>query len=118
MTTREGAPEEHRDNRGRFTKETPTAYKPGQSGNPEGRPPNKKYISEGLREILEGDSVLLMAVLHALIRKAKKGDVLALRELADRTEGKVTDVHEVIITEPAKYFNVPGKTEEQGFEEE
>jgi len=71
-----------------------------------------------LREILEGDSVLLMAVLHALIRKAKKGDVLALRELADRTEGKVTDVHEVIITEPAKYFNVPGKTEEQGFEEE
>jgi len=68
-------------------------WKPGQSGNPEGRPPNIKYVSEALRERLvkgELDNVTLADLLaDSLINRAKKSNV-ALNILLDRTEGKVT----------------------------
>jgi hypothetical protein len=48
-----------RDERGRFTKDTPTAFKPGQSGNPKGRP-RSITLSEALRlelaKMLPGDT--------------------------------------------------------------
>jgi len=77
-----------RDNKGRFTT---GRWKPGQSGNPKGRPPNKKYISEALRELLESDPELLKELIKAITGKAKKGDVPAFKEISDRVEGKVAD---------------------------
>jgi len=68
-------------------------FTPGQSGNPKGRPPGIKYVSEALRERLakgELDNVTLADLLaDSLIKRAKKSDV-ALNILLDRTEGKVT----------------------------
>ena len=67
-------------------------WKPGQSGNAKGRPPNIKYVSEALRDRLikgELDDVTLADLLaDALIKRAKRSDV-ALNILLDRTEGKL-----------------------------
>lgn len=64
-------------------------WKPGESGNPKGLPKGTKWLKTRLRELLEhgglGDKVL-----EALIKKAQKGDVLAIREILDRIDGKVS----------------------------
>jgi hypothetical protein len=67
-------------------------FQPGQSGNPNGRPKSKPFkdaIQRALKEA-EGDEDMLNAVALALVKKAKEGDVPAIKELADRLDGKVT----------------------------
>jgi len=67
-----------------------TQFKPGQSGNPKGRP-KLPDIKEALAKILERDEdgmTALEEILRALIKKAKKGDVRAAQELFDRAYGK------------------------------
>jgi hypothetical protein len=67
-------------------------FQPGQSGNPNGRPkskPFKKALSEALKAA-EDDSEILQAVALALVAKAREGDVPAIKEIADRLDGKVT----------------------------
>lgn len=73
----------------------PYQFKPGQSGNPAGRPKGVKYVSEAVREFLEralapgSEYSLADALAKALIDQALAGDVSALREVMDRAEGKV-----------------------------
>lgn len=75
-------------------------FKPGQSGNPAGRPPNKKYLSELAREMLKetrkgdlsGKTTDELVVL-ALVKQALRGDTKAIGMLHDWTEGKVADTH-------------------------
>jgi hypothetical protein len=64
-----------------------TRFKPGESGNPKGRP-KKKPLTEQLEKQLD-DPKQAAAAAKAMIGKAKKGDVNAFREVADRVEGKV-----------------------------
>ena len=79
-----------------------TQFKPGEVHNPTGRPPNKKYLSEIARELLEevpkgetdGRNADILVVL-ALIRKALSGDTRAIEMLHDWTEGKVADKHQL-----------------------
>ena len=71
-------------------------WKPGQSGNPLGRPKSKPF-KEALERMLcvaaqqkgidQENAHDLVA--SALIAKCISGDVAALKEFADRTEGKV-----------------------------
>lgn len=78
-------------------------FKPGEVHNPNGRPPNKKYLSEIARDELpkvprgelEGRNTDLLVVL-ALVRKALGGDTKAIEMLHDWTEGKVTDTHKIM----------------------
>jgi hypothetical protein len=71
-------------------------FKPGQSGNPKGRKPNIKYVSEALMELLAKNKgikgitkeALADALAMSLAKRALKGDN-ALSILLDRTEGKV-----------------------------
>ena len=83
-------------------------WKPGQSGNPTGRPKDEKMMSDVLRELLECDSLkmtveangksvnidikadrkLKYAIGIALVAEGVKGDVKAFREIADRVEGR------------------------------
>ena len=64
-------------------------WKPGQSGNPSGRP-KKKPLTEALQRVLAKLSDDERDVLcKEMITKLATGDVAAFKEVADRVEGKV-----------------------------
>lgn len=75
------------------------SWKKGQSGNPKGRPPTLKEFSDALRisayeaadaKIPKGrKDNRLRAAADALMLKAMTGDVPAIKEVADRLDGKV-----------------------------
>lgn len=77
----------------------PYKWKPGESGNPSGRP-KKKPITEMYERILndpENIAALEKAVNKAL-SKGQMAMVLQLREMTDRIEGKVTQPIEANVT--------------------
>lgn len=82
-----------RDERGRFVKGNGHAFKPGESGNPAGRP-KSVTLSEALRLKLAEDApgkldkTVAEQIAQALVREAVKGNVQAIKEIGDRTEGK------------------------------
>lgn len=66
-------------------------FQPGQSGNPAGRPKSKPF-ADALRAALKDvgdDAEALKTVANALVVKARTGDVAAIKEIADRLDGKV-----------------------------
>jgi len=80
----------------------------GCSGNPKGRPPKAKAFAETVRELLAADSITVSwsigfqhktlnlktdasfyhVLAAVLINEGLKGNIQAVRELIDRTEGK------------------------------
>lgn len=65
----------------------PYHFKPGESGNPSGRPKSKP-ITEAYQRILTEQEC--DAIARAMLRQAKRGNVKATVEMTDRTEGKLT----------------------------
>ena len=69
-------------------------WKPGQSGNPSGRPHKTPFTTALLRIVekkLANDRegrAYLDAIAQQLVTRASKGDLASIRELADRIEGK------------------------------
>src|SRR5215469_11401895 len=61
----------------------PYQWKPGQSGNPTGRP--KRLLSDRASQRLEDGE--LEDVVEAWLSQAKSGDMTAIRELLNRLEG-------------------------------
>lgn len=84
------------------------AWKPGVSGNPNGRPPKRYCIPDILRCISDEEIAAeidgrvfnkitnIEAACRAVFRKAKQGDAWANEFIAERTEGKVKQVIENI----------------------
>jgi len=83
-----------------------TRWKPGQSGNPKGRPKGIKYMSELLREQLDqvpdtidgkpNTKTWRDLICESILRAAVKGNQPAItKELLDRIEGKVKDTHQI-----------------------
>lgn len=69
-------------------------WKPGQSGNPRGPLPKKLYreaLQAALRKLSESGDPQQTAeeIATAHIVKAKDGDMSAIKEFADRIDGKV-----------------------------
>ncbi len=70
-----------------------TIFKPGQSGNPSGRPKLTR-LTDALRQQLAEtmpnapERTVAEVIARVLIKEAISGNVQAIRELADRTEGK------------------------------
>lgn len=68
-----------------------TRWKPGQSGNPGGRP-KKLHITDAIRAELEREGPDGVpndaAIARVLVQLARSGNMDAIREIADRTEGK------------------------------
>ncbi len=68
-------------------------FPPGVSGNPNGRPKLTR-LTDALREQLAElspdapEETIAEQIARALISEAKSGNVQAIREIADRTEGK------------------------------
>jgi hypothetical protein len=62
-------------------------FKPGQSGNPGGRPKNR-FVSDALKEKAKEEGAKLAL---ALWKTAISGDVKAIQIVLDRVEGKVVE---------------------------
>lgn len=84
------------ENRGKTGKPIPsseaTRFKPGQSGNPGGRP-KKKPLTEALEKVYS-DPEECMAAARALAKKARAGSIAHFQEAANRLEGRVADTDE------------------------
>ena len=63
-------------------------WQKGQSGNPKGRPSQKPF-KEALANLVSGNKEAMMVAAAALLARAQTGDVAALKEVADRLDGKV-----------------------------
>jgi hypothetical protein len=61
-----------------------TRFKPGQSGNPGGRP--KNLVTNQLRELLTEDKA--QGILEKLIGMAQAGNLQAAQYIIDRLDGK------------------------------
>jgi Family of unknown function (DUF5681) len=83
-------------------------FKPGQSGNPLGRPrkrPQSEANDERLRSLLDNATRIKMGlpvgatqadgISWMLVEKAKRGDVFAAKELRESVEGKSVQRHEL-----------------------
>jgi hypothetical protein len=81
-----------RDAKGRFTKENPFGWKRGQSGNPRGRPPVRRSITDALRQLSEErvdeTRTRVQALADVLWKLALEGNVTAAKEILDRLEGR------------------------------
>lgn len=71
-------------------------WKKGQSGNPAGRPPLIKYVTDHVRDVLleqdeETGKSNARLVAETIVAEAKAGTPALVLSLLDRTEGKVTD---------------------------
>jgi hypothetical protein len=70
-------------------------YKPGQSGNPKGRPKSGTALTDLLRKELnrkDEDNVAKKArLVNKLIELADGGDVIALKYVFDRVDGRPTE---------------------------
>lgn len=107
-STKTGKKQEKRDEKGRFI--------PGVSGNPGGKPQGIKHVSTVLREMLD-QLVEGMDITHreALAKKIYRmslieGNTQMIKEIMDRTEGKVT---EIIKSEISGTLTHEGMTDEK-----
>jgi hypothetical protein len=66
-------------------------FKPGESGNPSGRPSTRRFTAK-LREALDrDDGQMIKAMVNVACQRALKGDFRYFKEIIDRVEGKVPD---------------------------
>jgi len=78
-----------------------TKWKPGQSGNPAGRPPKDETITSLIKDLLEqhpdwGEGKTYRELIAlAIVDASAKGDTRAWGELLDRLEGKVANKHQI-----------------------
>ena len=71
-------------------------WKPGQSGNPAGRG-TKGDVSlvEALKKYLRQHPEEADAIIIALIKQGKVGNVVATKEMKEWTDGKATEKHQI-----------------------
>ena len=66
----------------------PHKWKPGQSGNPGGRP-KKQSMQSALEKVLDASPELLAELIQTGLEQAKKGDFRYWQEIFNRLDGKV-----------------------------
>ena len=79
---------------------TGKGFKPGQSGNPNGRPKGMRSIPDILKKIGEEDGTVdgkskLDVIMYKVFQFALEGKPWAVQFIADRTEGKAKEFREV-----------------------
>lgn len=85
----------------------PHEFKPGQSGNPAGRPPGSRSLATVLREMLEEEITVRIegqpdqkrpfkeVIIRRLLKAANDGDVRAIQAIFDRVDGKAKEFIEL-----------------------
>lgn len=69
----------------------PHRFKPGQSGNPNGRPKGSSITPRLKRIIEENNGEIADALVKSAIKNALKGDFRFWNAIMERVEGKVAD---------------------------
>jgi hypothetical protein len=68
-------------------------FKPGQSGNPKGPPKRAKLFTQALlislKKTDENDVEAIQRIADKLVAQGLTGDTQAIKEIADRVDGKV-----------------------------
>ena len=64
------------------------AFQPGQSGNPAGNPKSKRFLAALDRAIAQDDGKKVRDAADKLLDLAAAGEAWAIKELADRLDGK------------------------------
>lgn len=83
-------------------------WKPGQSGNPNGRPKSKPMTDE-LKTLLSQDKGAdFTAILKRAITEAKSGDFRYFKEIIERIDGKV--IEQIDLTADVNVQDLPGLT--------
>ena len=68
----------------------PTTFRPGVSGNPNGRPERIKYISEHIYDLIKRpEKPNAQTIALSMVTEASNGNMVAAKEILDRIEGKV-----------------------------
>ena len=71
---------------------TSTSWKPGESGNPNGRPPKNWTWKDLLEEAMDEKDATGVPVKKIIVKRmvelAKRGDLQATKEIIDRMDGK------------------------------
>ena len=74
----------------------PFQFKKGISGNPKGRPPKNRCIPDILKKITDqqitGDESKLYQILNEVVNRALAGDNWCIQFIAERMEGKPSQV--------------------------
>lgn len=75
---------------------TQTSFKPGQSGNPDGRPPKGYSITEWFQNMMNSNPDVRDAMGKSIVKKALEGDVSAQKMVWQYMDGmpKQTLEHE------------------------
>ncbi len=103
------ASQEHRTSR-EISNANLIRFKPGESGNPGGKQAGKSITAELRKLIDSGTNAEDMAkILCALCKKMGPDQMKALRELLDRTDGKVAETHKVEMDVPVTIIFKPAK---------
>lgn len=63
-------------------------FEPGKSGNPAGNPKSKQFLSALNRAITQEDGARIRKAAEQLLDQAAAGEQWAIKELADRLDGK------------------------------
>ena len=66
---------------------TSTSFKPGESGNPDGRPPKGYSITEMMKEMLSSDPRVKETLGKVIITKALEGDITAIKTVWQYMDG-------------------------------
>ena len=64
-----------------------TSYKPGQSGNPKGRPKKGYSITETVKSMLNAKPEIKQALANKVLEKALKGDIAAQKMIWQYMDG-------------------------------
>lgn len=90
-----------RDAKGRFV--------PGQSGNPGGKRPGTVSLVAKLRQYLVEHPEEVKAIIEAMAKQGKLGNMMATKEMLDRIDGKVAETHRLEGELPIKLVFVPAQ---------
>jgi len=111
---------------GKKRKQDAHLWKPGQSGNPKGRP-KKRTLSEELRDFIdqemrdaEGNGKGIthrQALARVIVKQALSGKFPFVKEIFDRLEGKVADRTEITgpSGEPIEILDLSSKGKRESF---
>jgi len=112
-----------RENNGRFVKGNSCGWKPGVSGNPRGKPPNSKGLTQLLREMMDekadyigpgatpDDKTWRQLIAKAILLGCSRGDHSLISELFDRLEGKITQPIDAKVEQTAIWIIGKGNVE-------